>query len=310
MTQSGRGEEPSAQPAREGIVLPSDGGEPLLPGMIGGQGGQPTSVPATPPTAPPSAPPGGQSWGTPWGPEQTPPVPSPQPPAAPGQPGEHRPASPGAGRNSSSTRTATPVRRRRRPRGVRRRTPPGVPSQPLPPEGVSYGGGAQGARRARRTAMALRRRGAHAGAAAPAAPAASAVPSSSRSGRSRRTVRAVPRRRRCRLGQGYGAPVFGGALPPAQQAARARRCRPRRTALRRASAARRCRCRWLRGPVAPGRRRRHSVHAAGRCRPRGGRPGHPLHTARRRVPWARRRRGGDAVHPAGGAGGVAARGAR
>ncbi|MDX3803206.1 hypothetical protein [Streptomyces sp. AK04-3B] len=33
MTQSGQGEEPSAQPAREGIVLPSDGGEPLLPGM-------------------------------------------------------------------------------------------------------------------------------------------------------------------------------------------------------------------------------------------------------------------------------------
>jgi hypothetical protein len=33
VTQSGQGEEPSAQPAREGIVLPSDGGEPLLPGM-------------------------------------------------------------------------------------------------------------------------------------------------------------------------------------------------------------------------------------------------------------------------------------
>lgn len=56
MTQSGQGEEPSAQPAREGIVLPSDGGEPLLPGMT-------TSAPrpATrqgPPTAPPSEPPG------------------------------------------------------------------------------------------------------------------------------------------------------------------------------------------------------------------------------------------------------------
>ncbi|RSM94790.1 hypothetical protein DMH25_33740 [Streptomyces sp. WAC 01325] len=75
MTQSGRSEEPSARPAREGIVLPSDGGEPLLPGMTGGQGGRPTSVPATPPTAPqPSAPPGGQSWGTPWGPEQNPPA--------------------------------------------------------------------------------------------------------------------------------------------------------------------------------------------------------------------------------------------
>ncbi|MER6953206.1 hypothetical protein [Streptomyces sp. NPDC000618] len=39
MTQSGQGEEPSAQPAREGIVLPSDGGEPLLPGHYSGQYG-------------------------------------------------------------------------------------------------------------------------------------------------------------------------------------------------------------------------------------------------------------------------------
>lgn len=39
MTQSGQGEEPSPREAREGIVLPSDGGEPLLPGMTGGYGG-------------------------------------------------------------------------------------------------------------------------------------------------------------------------------------------------------------------------------------------------------------------------------
>ncbi|MEV2217082.1 hypothetical protein AB0H86_37635 [Streptomyces sp. NPDC050997] len=38
MTQSGQGEEPVAREAREGIVLPSDGGEPLLPGMTGGYG--------------------------------------------------------------------------------------------------------------------------------------------------------------------------------------------------------------------------------------------------------------------------------
>ncbi|MEU8027285.1 hypothetical protein AB0C13_01430, partial [Streptomyces sp. NPDC049099] len=56
MTQSGRGEEPSAQHAREGIVLPSDGGEPLLPGMTG--------APA------PAAPAGGQAWGGSWGPGQ------------------------------------------------------------------------------------------------------------------------------------------------------------------------------------------------------------------------------------------------
>ncbi|PWI07225.1 hypothetical protein DIZ27_28590 [Streptomyces sp. NWU339] len=72
MTQSGQGEEPSARPAREGIVLPSDGGEPLLPGgsagpvAPGGVGGQP----------PASAPSGGQTWGTPWGPEEQLPAPS------------------------------------------------------------------------------------------------------------------------------------------------------------------------------------------------------------------------------------------
>ncbi|WP_327315946.1 hypothetical protein [Streptomyces sp. NBC_01235] len=115
MTQSGQGEEPSAQPAREGIVLPSDGGEPLLPGMT-------TSAPRRaarpePPSGPPSddysgqygaqrqhgqpqyggrqqygqseygqqqygqpeygqqTPAGGQTWGQPWGPDQQTPAP-------------------------------------------------------------------------------------------------------------------------------------------------------------------------------------------------------------------------------------------
>jgi hypothetical protein len=46
VTQSGQGEEPSAREAREGIVLPSDGGEPLLPGMTGGYGGgRPSPIP-------------------------------------------------------------------------------------------------------------------------------------------------------------------------------------------------------------------------------------------------------------------------
>ncbi len=140
MTQSGQGEEPSARPAREGIVLPSDGGEPLLPGMTGGRGGQqvPPSVPATPPPTPPaSAPPGGQSWGTPWGPgrhddqqyDQTPPPGQGQswgtPPApAWGAPEQHQQPSP-------SPWPAAPEQ-------------PGTPqSQPLPPEGASggsYGG--------------------------------------------------------------------------------------------------------------------------------------------------------------------------
>ncbi|MGC3002707.1 hypothetical protein ACPF8X_31120, partial [Streptomyces sp. G35A] len=71
MTQSGQGEEPSARPAREGIVLPSDGGEPLLPGMTAGpagpRGADERQAGGRPPA---SAPPHGQTWGTPWGPEQ------------------------------------------------------------------------------------------------------------------------------------------------------------------------------------------------------------------------------------------------
>lgn len=65
MTQSGQGEEPSARQAHEGIVLPSDGGEPLLPGMTGGSAGPQAGGPV-----PASAPPGGQAWDRPWGPEQ------------------------------------------------------------------------------------------------------------------------------------------------------------------------------------------------------------------------------------------------
>ncbi|GAA3865388.1 hypothetical protein GCM10023084_18130 [Streptomyces lacrimifluminis] len=68
MTQSGQGEEPSPRVAREGIVLPSDGGEPLLPGMTGGNGGLPLPGPAAPPTPAPN-PTGGQAWGLPWGPD-------------------------------------------------------------------------------------------------------------------------------------------------------------------------------------------------------------------------------------------------
>ena len=68
MTQSGQGEEPSARPAREGIVLPSDGGAPLLPGMTGGRGDQHDQQSGGQPAiAPPAA---GQSWGGSRGPDQ------------------------------------------------------------------------------------------------------------------------------------------------------------------------------------------------------------------------------------------------
>ncbi|MFE6361102.1 hypothetical protein ACFVP3_14005 [Streptomyces sp. NPDC057806] len=124
MTQSGQGEEPSARPAREGIVLPSDGGEPLLPGTTGGSGGpQQYAHPAPPPA--PAAPPGGQSWNGAWGPEQ------PQPPAAP-SPGPGwtpAPAQPWAGPEQPAAAWGAPDG-----------TP--APRQPLPPENApapSYG---------------------------------------------------------------------------------------------------------------------------------------------------------------------------
>ncbi|GAA2651996.1 hypothetical protein [Streptomyces vastus] len=56
MTQNGQGEEPSPRPAREGIVLPSDGSAPLLPDI--------------PPDH--TTPAGGQSWDQPWGPGRPP----------------------------------------------------------------------------------------------------------------------------------------------------------------------------------------------------------------------------------------------
>ncbi|MEW2610725.1 hypothetical protein AB0937_11025 [Streptomyces sp. NPDC047880] len=90
MTQSGQGEEPSARPAREGIVLPSDGGEPLLPGMTGGPADAAGRRPAPPSGGAPqaSAPAEGQTWGQPWGPDQqqTPPPPPGQSWQSPSQP--------------------------------------------------------------------------------------------------------------------------------------------------------------------------------------------------------------------------------
>ncbi|WP_405798007.1 hypothetical protein [Streptomyces sp. NBC_01506] len=61
MTQSGQRDEsqsPAARPAHEGIVLPADGGPPLIPGAPADQ-----VAPADQ-----AAPAGGQPWGQPWGP--------------------------------------------------------------------------------------------------------------------------------------------------------------------------------------------------------------------------------------------------
>ncbi|GGZ94919.1 hypothetical protein ACFOOM_14055 [Streptomyces echinoruber] len=94
MTQSGQGEEPSARSAREGIVLPSDGGEPLLPGSAGGPGPQQPRHAAAPPAD------GGPSWGGAPAPDRSRPAPPEQPwaqqqPAVPGPlPPEGAPAAP------------------------------------------------------------------------------------------------------------------------------------------------------------------------------------------------------------------------
>ncbi|MFF4491722.1 hypothetical protein ACFY0F_35610 [Streptomyces sp. NPDC001544] len=118
MTQSGQGEEPSARPAREGIVLPSDGGEPLLPGMTGGPVPQPAPQP-------PAGPSGGQAWDRQWGPEhQQAPQYDPAWPEAPAQQAQQwsAPEQPGAWTDQ---------------------TPGSAGAGPLPPEGApapAYGG--------------------------------------------------------------------------------------------------------------------------------------------------------------------------
>ncbi|WP_031036988.1 hypothetical protein [Streptomyces sp. NRRL F-5650] len=140
MTQSGQGEEPSARQAREGIVLPSDGGEPLLPGR--------TDVPVGPQAGgpPPSAPPGGQAWDRPWGPEQQ------QAPAGAGQgwpaPPDAQPWGDPHAPQAPVTQAWPPVQGD--PGQGRGQAPGALPPQagpgPLPPEGAppSYGAPAGG----------------------------------------------------------------------------------------------------------------------------------------------------------------------
>ncbi|GGS81108.1 hypothetical protein [Streptomyces griseoviridis] len=126
MTQSGQGEEPSARPAREGIVLPSDGGEPLLPGMTGATAGPPSG----PPAPPPAAPAGGQSWNEAWGPGG----PQPGPHAPWDTPGQH-PRQPAPDAWSPAPAGPGPLP----PEGAR---PPAYGGQPQPYGGQdpAYGG--------------------------------------------------------------------------------------------------------------------------------------------------------------------------
>ncbi|MFL9657310.1 hypothetical protein ACJ7VE_26780 [Streptomyces sp. PB17] len=135
MTQSGQGEEPSPRQAREGIVLPSDGGEPLLPGLAGAPVGPQAGGPA-----PASAPPGGQAWDRPWGPDQQ------QSPSS----GQGWPTPPGAepwGAAETPQQSAPPSTQAWPPaQGTSAPAPGALPPQagpgPLPPEGAqpsSYG---------------------------------------------------------------------------------------------------------------------------------------------------------------------------
>ncbi|MFH8442443.1 hypothetical protein ACH4D3_14610 [Streptomyces sp. NPDC018026] len=132
MTQSGQGEEPSARQAHEGIVLPSDGGEPLLPGLAGAAAGPQGGGPA-----PASAPPGGQAWDRPWGPEQQ------QSPA----PGQEWPTPPAAQPWNAPEHPRQPAPQAWAPaQGAQSPAPGALPPQagpgPLPPEGAlppSYG---------------------------------------------------------------------------------------------------------------------------------------------------------------------------
>ncbi|WP_086725736.1 hypothetical protein [Streptomyces carpinensis] len=135
MTQSGQGEEPSARPAHEGIVLPSDGGQPLLPGTAGGAGGPvgPGGPPPGQPNGQAAAPAGGQAWGQPWGPDgrQTP---APQPEQ--GWQAPHAQSAPSWGSGSPEPYPPAP----QAPWDAH-----GQAAGPLPPEGASAYGHQAGA---------------------------------------------------------------------------------------------------------------------------------------------------------------------
>ncbi|MGW2961670.1 hypothetical protein ACWDGI_24860 [Streptomyces sp. NPDC001220] len=142
MTQSGQGE-----PAREGIVLPSDGGEPLLPGMTGVPA--PLSQPPAPAPAPTTAPSEGQAWGQPWGPGHQQGAPQPEQgwPQAAGQEWntqEPAPELPPAWNAQSHAAQSQAAQSQAAQSHADQYRSPGSGAGPLPPEGApapSYGGG-------------------------------------------------------------------------------------------------------------------------------------------------------------------------
>ncbi|UYQ62794.1 hypothetical protein [Streptomyces peucetius] len=157
MTHSGQGDEqrpPAGRPAHEGVVLPADGSEPLIPGTPDAQ----------------TAPAGGQPWGAPWGPQQPPPqaapgygYPGPPPaqgggeapqgygyPGAPAQAGGYGyPAQPGPYAAQTGPYAAQPQQPSAAgghpPYGDQAPATPGpqFQAQPLPPQ-AAHGPGPQG----------------------------------------------------------------------------------------------------------------------------------------------------------------------
>ncbi|MFE9774007.1 hypothetical protein ACFYOV_20505 [Streptomyces sp. NPDC005931] len=189
MTQSGQGEEPSAPPAREGIVLPSDGGEPVLPGVTGGPGAGPRAD-RTPGSAPPGAPTPDGQWSH--GPQQS-------PPPAPAQDWQSPPAGQWGAQNPA-------------PWGARHAPGAGQAGPgPLPPEGAppSSRTGAAAHGRDGGASASLPQPGAHG--AAPSAPRGAAgshgVPGHGQQG----PGGGLPPRQG---GAAYGAPAAGGAYGP------------------------------------------------------------------------------------------------
>ncbi|MFI6940502.1 hypothetical protein ACIBI4_14615 [Streptomyces sp. NPDC050418] len=143
MTQSGQGPE-SERPAHEGVVLPADGGQPLLPGQGAdpssyGQGAEPL-LPGQG-AADPAVPAGGQPWGEPWGPEPTPAAGqawgAPEVPGAaagaggPGSPG----GTGGPGMDADATQYISPVQAQAQAHAQ----PPFPPQQHAQPQAHAHG---------------------------------------------------------------------------------------------------------------------------------------------------------------------------
>lgn len=137
MTQSGQRDEPqspAARPAHEGIVLPADGGPPVLPGA------------QAPVPAEPAGPAGGQPWGQPWGPGAPQPQSEPEPPRQDPGPGAYgayqAPGAYGGGGYGYPQEPQQPQQQYQDPQ--QQQYQPSYQPQPLPPAQPQGGTGTYG----------------------------------------------------------------------------------------------------------------------------------------------------------------------